>query len=619
MAQKVSAPDTSTSWPPGWLKEDRFWGLVLLLMVVLVYSPVGWAGYIWDDDLVLTENPVIVGPLGLKEIWTTDAADICPLTITTFWVEHALWGLAPLPYHLVNVCLHGATALVLWQLLRKLRIPGAWLGAALWAVHPVMVESVAWITEMKNTESGLFYLLAILFFTRHLQAAQTADSRETNWNYGLMLLFAAMAIASKSSTVILPLVLCLCAWWTEGRWQWRNLRKVAPIFLMSVAAGLLSIWKQKLEGAYGPDMARSWPERLATAGDAVWFYLGKLAWPHPLLMVYPPWKIDTSDGISYLPLVAVVSVFVVLWLKRESWGRPCFFAFAYFLVALLPVVGFLNIKYFIYSQVADHFQYLAAMGPLSLAGAGMVRLAEFATPQRNWLEATLGAGLLLLLGSVSWQKAWVYQNETTLWADTLPLNPECFVGYNNLGMVAVRAGKMDEALPLFEKTLQINPRYDTAENNMGSTLLQKGDVDGAISHYEKALVLRPDVARVHVNLGLALERKGRLDEAVAHFQKALELDPTDVEAGSGLGLAYIQKKQLDAAFACFKKTVEFHPEDARAHTNYGSALYQKNRVEESILEFKEALRLKPGDTDATNNLATAEATLKRNAAANVAP
>ena len=189
--------------------------------------------------ILLTANPCVVGPLGLKEIWTTNAADICPLTLTTFWVEHALWGLEPLPYHLVNVLLHGACAILLWRVLRSLRVQGAWLGAALWALHPVEVESVAWITEMKNTESGLFFLLSILFFVRWLRAKDFDGRTGGGWNYALTLLFAALAMASKSSTVILPVVLCLCAWWMEGRWHWRNLARVVPIFLMSIAGQCL--------------------------------------------------------------------------------------------------------------------------------------------------------------------------------------------------------------------------------------------------------------------------------------------------------------------------------------------------------------------------------------------
>src|SRR5271163_2441843 len=278
MGNGISTHVALVQAPPSWFGHDWFLGLILVLAVILIYQPVWYAGFIWDDDVHFTANPCIVGPLGLKEIWTTSAAQFFPLVLTTFWIEHALWGLAPLPYHLVNVLMHGAGAIVLWRVLRSLQAPGAWLGAALWALHPVQVESVAWITETKNTESGLFFLLSILFFVRWLRTRDLDGRIGGGWNYALTLLFAALAMASKSSTVILPVVLCLCAWWVEGRWQGRNLARVVPIFLMSIAAGVVSMWTLKVHGANDPRWALSWAERLAATGDAIWFYLGKLLW-----------------------------------------------------------------------------------------------------------------------------------------------------------------------------------------------------------------------------------------------------------------------------------------------------------------------------------------------------
>ena len=413
--QKAVSDNANIAHQPCWFRREWILGLLLLLAVILIYQPVWYAGFIWDDDDHVTANPCIVGPSALQNIWTTRCANFFPLTLTTFWAERALWGIQPLPYHLVNVLIHGISAWVLWRVLQSLQVPGAWLGAALWALHPVVVESVAWISEMKNTESGLFFLLSIFFFVKWLRSQDKPTGG--GWNYALTLIFAALAMASKCSTAFLPAVLCLCAWWVEGRWQWRNLARVAPIFLMSIAANALGLWVQTLQlGTFADSpWVRTWPQRIAASGDVVWFYLGKLLWPHPLMTIYPRWQIDAAQWTSYLPLLAVIVVLFVFWLKRSSGWGSCFFAFAYFLVALLPALGLADNTIFRYSLVFDHFQYLAGMSVLALAGAGMVRLADAVIPGKIWLQSILAAVLLLTLGIVSWQRAWVYESQETLW------------------------------------------------------------------------------------------------------------------------------------------------------------------------------------------------------------
>jgi len=515
--------------PPSWFRRDWVWGLILILFVILAYTPIWHAGFIWDDDAMLTGNPCIVGPLGLKEIWTTRAADICPLVLTTFWVEHAEWGLEPLPYHLVNLLMHGACAVLLWRVLRSLRVQGAWLGAALWALHPVAVESVAWITEMKNTESALFFLTSILFFVTRISHVPAKNPHGGGRAYALSLLFAALAMASKSSTVILPVVLCLCAWWVEGRWQWRNVVRVVPIFLMSAAASALSIWTQGLQLATDadPQWVRTWPQRLAAAGAAVWFYLGKLLWPDPLIAFYPRWQIDAGQWVSYLPLLAVIVVFCFLWLRCRSGdagSRACFFAFAYFLAALLPVLGLIDNFIFRYSLVFDHLQYLASMGPLALAGAGFARASDIVLQKRPLLQSAPCVGLLLILGMASWQRTWVYRSQETLWSDTLPKNPDSWMAHNNLGVAFFQRGKLDDALAQFQKALEINPNYAEAHTNLGIALLQKGQLGKAIEQHQTALKINPNFALAHANLAVAFIRKGRIDDAIAEFQEALRLD-----------------------------------------------------------------------------------------------
>jgi len=267
------------------------------------------------------------------------------------------------------------------MVLARLRVPGAWLGAALWALHPVQVQSVAWVTELKNTQSCLFWLLAILFFLKWRESRALADRRHGWTLYALALLGAAAAILSKSSTVMLPVVFGLCWSWDEGRWRWRNAAPLAPFFVISAVASGWTIWEQKFHaGAIGGDWAQTWPQRLIIAGRDVWFYLGKLAWPHPLIFIYPRWRIDASQPLAYLPVFAAVIAMLVLWRRRNDWGRPFFFAFAYFVVSLFPVLGFFNVYYFRFSFVADHFQYLASMGPLALAAAGMTRIPAILGP-----------------------------------------------------------------------------------------------------------------------------------------------------------------------------------------------------------------------------------------------
>ncbi len=307
----TGASSQQPAWRSGWL-----WGLLLVVTVFIAYQRVRHAGFIWDDDAHLTRNPCIVGPLGFSAIWTSSKAVYYPLVLTSFWIEHALWGLNPLPYHMVNVAMHAASALLLWLLLRRLNVPGAWLGAAIWALHPVQVESVAWITELKNTQSCVFYLLAILFFLRWIEASGAAQAFEASGapqppgfprarNYALALLCATLAILSKSSTVMLPVVLGLCWWWMDPPWRWRNACWLTPFAMVSAAAGAWTVWEQKYANhATGAEWSQTWPQRALIAGKDIWFYLGKLLWPHPLTFIYRVWNTDTSRLTAFLPLAA---------------------------------------------------------------------------------------------------------------------------------------------------------------------------------------------------------------------------------------------------------------------------------------------------------------------------
>jgi tetratricopeptide (TPR) repeat protein len=574
---KIDGIGIVAQWSLFLVNRDWFWGLTLVLLIILTYSPVWHAGFVWDDDILLTANPVITGPLGLKEIWTTSAVDICPLTVTMFWVEHAVWDFTPLPYHLVNVLLHGASAVLLWRVLFSLNVPGAWMGAALWALHPVMVESVAPICEMKNTQSGFFFLLSILFFLRWLKARSHNEQTGDHCNYTMTLIFAALSMASKSSTVTLPIVLCLSAWWMEGGWHWRNLTRMVPIFLMSVVASASTIWAQGLLLATDPQSVRTWPERLVTAGDAICFYLGKVFWPHPLILMYPRWEINSVEWVSYLPLLSMIIVFLVLWFNRRLWARAYFFALTYFLVSLLPVIGLIDQVWFWNSFVADHLQYLASMGPLALVGTGIIEFTKPLLPKKPWLQSSACAGVLLILGVLSWQRVWAYEDRDTLWKDTVAKNPNFWPAYNHLGFDFLQKGEVNEAISLFQKALKINPNY----------------------------------AKAHNNLGIALAQTGQMDPAIEHFQKAIEINPEFVEAHSNLGLALFHKSQIDDAIDQYQKALKINPNNAGVHVNLGNAFLKKGQVEEAMAQFQEALRLKPNFNTAQNSLTEIQAMVRQ--------
>jgi len=556
----LSAPgETIRAW---W---DRDWLKVVVLVgaVLVAYQPVWQAGFIWDDDSHLTNNPCVVGPLGFKAIWTTSAARICPLTLSSFWVQHAIWGLRPLPYHLFTLLMHAGAAVVLWRVLMRLGLPGAWLGAALWALHPVQVESAAWITELKNTQSGLFYMLTGLFFVKARQAEQAQDVRRVRGNDCAALAFAVLAMASKSSTVILPLVLGLCAWWVERGWRWRNALRLAPYFVLSALGSALSIWTQGLDCAVGMEWARSWPERFIAAGRVVWFYLGKLLWPHPLMFIYPKWEIDAMKLMAYLPLALVLAALVILWLGRKQWSRGIFMAFVYFLAALVPVLGLLNHYFLRYSFVGDHFQYLASIGPLALAGAGIWGALGWAGG-RDGFARLAACGLVLgVLGISTWQHARIFRDAETLWQDTLAKNPGCWPAHCNFGVVLAEQGRLDEAIEQYERALQLQPDFVEAHHNLGNELAAQGKLMEAIPHFERALQLQPDYPEAHNNLGVQLAKQGNLNEAIPHWERALQLKPVYAEARYNLGLTLARQGKIAEAIHQFQQALELASAQAK--------------------------------------------------------
>jgi tetratricopeptide (TPR) repeat protein len=612
-------------------RRDWLWGFLLIALVFIAYAPVFGAGFVWDDESHLTKNPCIVGPLGLKGIWTSTQAVYYPLVLTTFWVLHKFVGLNPLPYHILNVLMHAGSAVLLWRLLRQLGVHGAWLGAALWALHPVMVQSVAWVTELKNTQSCLFYLLSIIFFLSwEAQARVTRVVRiNTTLMFALSLTCFVLATLSKPSVVMLPVVLALCIWWRRGTVGWKDGIPLAPFLLVSAFASAWTIWEQKFHAsAVGPEWAQTWPERLIIAGRAIWFYLGKLVWPHPLIFIYPRWEIHSWQWMAYLPLLAATLGLIVLWALPGRAGRALFFAAAYYLVSLFPVLGFFSVYFFRYSFVSDHFQYLASMGPLALAGAAIATLVgrfcetplelasdtdalqsssdDIGVARRRLFLGSLGCSILLLsLAFLTWQQTTAYHDLITLYTRTLAKNPGCWMAHYNLGIALHDHGETDQAITHYRQAIELRPGYAEAHYNLGRLLAEKGEFNDAINHYEATLAINPADTEAHNNIGATLFQAGRVDDAIAHYQEALAVRPDYAEASCNLADALLSKGDMDGAITHYRTCVAVLPNHTDAQYNLASALLRKGRFDEAIIHYEKALELLPGNADAHVNLGSA--------------
>ena len=605
-SQSAISEIINSSWGKSWM-----FCLFLVMATLLAYQPVWHAGFIWDDEQYVNGNATLHSLDGLRQIWLLPSATVqyYPLTFTTFWLEYHLWGLYPLGYHLVNVLLHSFNAILFWIILRRLRVPGAWLGAAIFALHPVCAESVAWVTERKNTLSGLFYLgslLTALRFWLPEEASANPIARFGGWKfYWLALALYLCALWSKTAAAPLPAVVLLLIWWKHRRIEWPDAFRILPFFVTGAVLGFVTIHGEKQFGTAGKSWDLSFVERCLIAGKDIWFYLGKLLWPHPLIYVYPHWHINPSDPYSYLPILLVIAGLSFLWWKREKWGRPILVGVVYFIVLLLPVLGFFNIFYFRESYVSDHFQYLAMLGPLALLAAGIDTAFQLFKKRDQFLELLFSGILLLTLGVLTWRHAGVAVNNETLWRDTLAKNPDSGTMQNNLGCFLKQEGRMDEALIHLRKAAEIYPEDARVQDNLGSALVQKGEMDAAYGYFQRALILQPDYVMTYNNLGDFFLRRGQTDRAIAFLQKALAMQSDLVEANYNLGNAFLQDGDTGAAIQQWQKTLIVQPDYVPALNNLGNFYLNQGNIESAIVYFQKAVAIQPDFAEADNNLGSA--------------
>jgi tetratricopeptide (TPR) repeat protein len=580
-------------------------------LALLCYWPALSGGILWDDRAHIT-RPDLQSWTGLVRIWTDVRAtqQYYPLLHSAFWVEHWVWGDATLGYHLVNVALHAAAALLLIRLLRRLQVPGAELAGVIFIVHPVGVESVAWISEQKNTLSLVLYLMAA---RRYLQFDQARDRPAAGPPSARLYLGAlgwfVLALLTKSVTATLPAALLVAMWWQRGRLAWR--RDGAPLipwFAAAIASGLLTAWVERvINGAMGPAFDLTLLQRCLLAGRIIWFYVGKLLWPTPLIFFYPHWDVKSAAAGWVGYLIAVAALTTILWVVRRRWRGPLA-AWLFFIGSLFPALGFFAVYPFIYSYVADHFLYQASIGIIAAAAAGAALLmARSARAIRGLLAAftIVAIGILILMTRAQSRH---YRDLVTLYTITIEQNPGCFMAHNNLGIEFEQSGRPAAAEAEYAAAIALQPDLPDAHYNLGHLWLQRpGKLEDAIVQFREALRLKPNYPEAHDNLGNALTQlPGRLDDAIAQYREALRLRPDYPEARHNLANVLSYGGRSDEAITAFQELLRRRPNDGSAHFALGD-LYLKTpgRVDEAIGQYREALRLAPDSPEVHLHLAVA--------------
>jgi protein O-mannosyl-transferase len=515
--------------------------IACLFGLILIYLPAIGGDFVWDDDDYVTQNQQIANEGGLARIWLdrTSTPQYYPLVFTTYYLEHQIWDLDPLGYHVTNVVLHWLTAVLLWRVLLRLSVPGSALAAIVFALHPVQVESVAWITERKNVLSAAFYLGSALMYLRIRSQNSMDDRCSSPVNYALAIVMFCGAVLSKSVTCSLPAALLVVTWWRDGRITRRDVLPLLPMFAIGLAAGLNTAWLEKHHvGASGPAWDWTMMERCLIAGRAVWFYAGKLVWPHPLMFFYPRWDIDTSQWWQVLFPASAVALLVVLWILRSRIGRGPLAAALLFGGTLFPALGFFNVYPMRYSFVADHFQYHASMGIIVLLVSGFIKITDRTESLLSRFRAPCGLGVITILTALTFNQTLVWTNSETLFIDTVKKNPDSIPARTSLSDIYKQRGELRTTVKLLEAALACSPM-----------------------DYEAVIL--------HVEIGTLQMRVGKVQEARQRFEAALEIDATDPTAHAMLASLLVQGGQTEKAL--------HHYEQVLAQTPPGSETEKKLR------------------------------------------
>jgi tetratricopeptide (TPR) repeat protein len=629
---------------------------LLLATLVWAYWPALHGKPVWDDSAWLGDLAHLKANWsGLGRIWTDPTAmqQYYPTSGSSFWLDEQLWGSWHLPYHLENLLLHAVSVGLLWQLLTRLRVRGVLIASAFFALHPMMVESVAWITERKNVLSMALMLGGLLVYVRAAQnkgiwpatgesppsAASSTPVR--SWMksrpYSAALLLCVLALGAKITAFVFAPALLLAIWWQTGRLRWRqDVLPTLPFFAVTLALGLLITWLEVYHvGAEGREFSASLSERLISTGRAFWFYPCKLLWPVDLCFIYPDWRTSPSGPLDWLWPLSIPVFLATLWLLRGQIGRGPLVLALFYLGAAFPVLGMLNVYGAVFSPVWDHWVYVPSVAVLIFAAAVFHRLGAKLKPR--WLPLTLVALLLAVLTFQTRRQTPQYAGEQELWIETIRRNPRAWLALNNRGSYLVDQQQFQEAIEHFEEATATNPDYAEAWNNlggalvrlgryeeslepyqnaialdaelspytrhnMGNALLTIGRTDEAMEQFHASLALKPDYNEAHNSLGAALTQIGQLDEAIEHLQEAIRITPSYYQAHNNLGSALQKKGDLEAARQAYEKSAELRPDFVEARFNLGELHYKLGEFDAAIRRYEEVLKLRPDHARAQYNL-----------------
>ena len=589
---------------------------LLIVMAIITYIPVIKADFVSiDDPLLITGNKQLFDTEGLKAIWANPRAQpmYCPVVTTAFWIQYHMWGLKPQGYHLVNVLFHGLSAVLLFMILMRLCVPGAWLASAVFLIHPLQVESLAWVAELKNVLSGFLSLASVWTFLKFNPPDSDRSERGPIRYYTITLFLFVGALLSKPTASTMAPVLLLVYWWKRGRFILRDTLYIAPMFVLGLITGAIAIWVENpmiiAEGANAADLASggvginfSIIERCLIAGRAIWFYAIKLLWPVNLTVFYTRWRIDATTWGQYLYTITAIASVSALWRLRRRIGRGPIVAVLIFAGTIAPLSGLVINSYMRISFVADHFQYMACIGLIALASASGVTLFRRLGLKFKWLEHALGALVILSLASLSWRQGNFYKRSENLFTHFMEICPDSPVAQNNMGLISYQKGELDKAISYYGGAIRLWPGFAGAHYNIGLAFQRKGEWDEATSHFYEAVRLNSKNPYAQSSLGLGLFKQGKYDEAIPHFYEALRLNPDDAKAHINLAYIFIRQGKFDEAIAHFSAALAIDPGNANVHYNLGLLFLQKGDSEKAIMEFKTALGIDPNYTKASEIL-----------------